>query len=137
MYDALLVNGLEGLDQACNHKLGAVRRKLANARVVIPQIASFHQVHDEVQALYVVEGPLDVDNEIAVYASHDFQLLHHRLDALLGHDPGFQHFLHSVHLAILLNSQHFTECASADGVVVLEVLLRYQLAGFIALRVLL
>ena len=98
--------------------------------MVESQIASFQQVHYQIQILLVVESIMNIYDEVALDLAHELQLFHDRFDALLVHHSGLQHFFHGVHLAVFFNAPYFAEAASADGVVELEVGLRDHVSGF-------
>lgn len=46
--DTLVVDCLQGLDQASDEELGLVWRKLSYLDMMIPQVSAFHHVHHKV-----------------------------------------------------------------------------------------
>ena len=64
------MNCLECLDETSDEELRLRGSKLPDPRVVVPKVATLHQIHDKVQSCLIVERILHVDDEVGVDATH-------------------------------------------------------------------
>ena len=73
-------------DAGCK-KPGLKLGKLMFLADVVPEVASGHQIHEQIQILPILEGLPHVDDELVLDFGQKFPLIGHRVHALLGHYP--------------------------------------------------
>jgi len=134
--DAFTVHSLQGLNETGNKKLRAGWGELSDAGVVVSKVTSFHEVHDQVQVLRIVERPVDVDDEVGLDPAHQLQLFHHRLNALFRHHARLQHFFHRVELVIFLDLDDLAKASPSYCIMEFEVSFSDTLTLFFALGIL-
>ncbi len=111
----------------CNiYGTGLFFGEAAHSADVVPEVSSFHEVHDEVEVLSVLEGVDHVDDERTPEVVEQLSLIHDGADALLADDLGLVHLLHGEELLVLLElyDPHLPEPSLPDDVLDAEVFLR-------------
>jgi hypothetical protein len=71
------MSSLKCLHQACNEELRLILWKLSDFRVMVPQISTFHEIHDQVKKLIIMKSPLNIYNEIGFDFLHQLELHHY------------------------------------------------------------
>ena len=66
MYNQLLMDGFEGMDQTSYEEASDVHGELAFAGDMVAQITAKEQVHHQVQVHVVLEGVVNIDDELAL-----------------------------------------------------------------------
>ena len=133
----LVVHGLERVHQAGDEEAGHLHRELTLSSDVVSQVTAEEQVHDEVEIHVVLEGVVDVDDELAADHREELQLVHHARHTLLSDDSRLCHLFHCELLILVLfrlHSPDLAEAAAADGVHLREVGFAHLLGAILVLR---
>lgn len=132
VHDHFGVEVVQGHEDGGNHELGLSFSEEGHFGEVVPQISSFHEIHDDVQVVVVLEGIHHVDDELVPESCQELSFVEDRVDTPLGYDStvrlflhGLRHFFHCIDTprSSVLHFPHLTETSLPDHVQVLVSLL--------------
>jgi len=124
MDNKLGVDGLKGVDEACDEEARDFHVEFATARDVVPQVATQQQVHHQVQIHLVLERVVHVHDEGALDHRQQLQLVHHTRHTFLSYDTGLGHLFHCkffIFIFFRLHTPDFAKATSSHSINLLEV----------------
>lgn len=132
MDDVVLVNVLESNSKTSYNEPGLLLGKTDSFSYVVPQVATSHQVADQVNVFNVLESVHHVHNEGVAQLGQELSLGHHRVEWSTAHDPSLLHLFHCIVLLVflVLHLPDFAKATTADAVQELKLFDRHQVNWF-------